>query len=219
MSSRSSCKRNQHGGGLGSSYEFKVPSFAPSVQNPIAMHTVSSCGTVPITPLTNTGPKGLPGMSGGRRKGKSRKVQRGGRYGFGVADGIGGTPWGTGIASAVHIPCEASRQPHVSSDADGLLNTRGQLWDGPVGKAGVIQNGGALSLGSPFLNVPTARYTVNTDPPIVSAAGTNLAINRPLNWQNMNPACLKTGGSRKNRSKKNRSKKNRSKKSRKVNRR
>jgi hypothetical protein len=34
------------------------------------------------------------------------------------------------------------------------------------------------------------------EPGIRSAAGTNLSIHRPLEWNQMTPACLKTGGGR-----------------------
>lgn len=104
----------------------------------------------------------------------------------------------------------------------------GALWSGMRGvPAGVVppQFGGAPtfvpSLPSPYadafaqpaaatsggapasLTVPTARYEdlPAGEPGIRSAAGTNLSIHRPLDWSQMTPACLKTGGSRKSKAK------------------
>jgi hypothetical protein len=188
-------------------------------------------------------PGGLPGMNGGGRrrrggrKGKKsrggrRFVQSGGRYGFDVSAGspaMGGTPWGTGYAPVSAIPCEASRSAIPPDGASGVLNRVGSsLWDG---RAGLLQNmkgGGAgpasvaataspVTSGSPFEIVPTARYTVNPPdvPPITTAAGTLVSINKPLMSAEMNPACLKTGGGRK-RSRKASRKSRKAKKSRKV---
>jgi len=179
-------------------------------------------------------PGGLPGMNGGRRRrggGKSRKskskkrqTQRGGRYGFDGSDQPTGTPWGGAMASAVKVPCEAS---YAALPATGpTLNMRaGELWSGATNvPAGTIpaQFGGSAPYATAFeaptavqgqtqmhLTVPTARYEVLPagESSIRSAAGTNIAINRPLNWSEMSPACLKTGGgrSRKSRSRKSRS--------------
>jgi hypothetical protein len=187
-----------------------------------------------------TGSKGLPGMQGGKRRKSSRKHkkgkkhsrkqykmnQAGGRYGFDISNAPpGGTPWGTSYAPISSIPCEASRQTIPDSGAANTLNKVGsELWDGPIPAKGVLAGGGAnpapitwanndAASGSPSLMVPTARYTVNSEPPIITAAGTNLSINTPINYPQMNPACLKTGGSRK--MKKSRKSSKKSKKSKK----
>ena len=177
-------------------------------------------------------PGGLPGMNGGSRrrgggksksKSKKRHTQRGGRYGFDGSDQPTGTPWGGAMASAVKVPCEAS---YAALPATGpTLNMRaGELWSGATNvPAGTIpaQFGGSAPYATAFeaptavqgqtqmhLTVPTARYEVLPagESSIRSAAGTNIAINRPLNWSEMSPACLKTGGgrSRKSRSRKSR---------------
>jgi hypothetical protein len=235
---KSRCKRNNssrmEGGNLGAGYGFPVigssiPSFDKTINNPIIQDSITNCrAAIPTGFLTNgyTGPKGLPGMSGGKHRKSSRKQYRkssrkqyrkssrkqsGGRYGFDVQGGPpGGAPWATSYAPISSIPCEASRQPIPDSGAANSLNkVGGPLWDGPVPEKGVMLGGASpapitwanndATSGSPSLMVPTARYTDNAPntPPIVSAAGTNIMIHKPLNYPEMNPACLKTGGSRK----------------------
>ena len=157
------------------------------------------------------------------RSGKSRRhTQRGGRYGFDGSDQASGTPWGGAMASAVKIPCEAIPA------AGPTLNMRaGDLWSGATNvPAGTIpaQFGGSAPYATAFepptavqgqtqmhLTVPTARYEVLPagESAIRSAAGTNIAINRPLNWSEMSPACLKTGGGRSRSRSRSRSRKNR----------
>lgn len=252
---KSRCKRNNssrmEGGGLGAGYGFPVigssiAAFDKTINNPIIQDSITNCrAATPTGFLTNgyTGPKGLPGMAGGKRKSlrkQSKKSSRkqskkyskkqykmkGGRYGFDVQSGPpGGAPWATSYAPISSIPCEASRQTIPDSGAANTLNKVGsELWSGPVLPKG--QMGGAAPItwannDGASLMVPTARYTDNALPPIVSAAGTNIMIHKPLYYPEMNQACLKTGGSRKS-SKKSRkaSKKSRksSKKAKKTNR-
>lgn len=166
---------------------------------------------------------GLPGMRGGRKrrgrgsrkgkgKGKARRTQRGGRYGFDItAAPPGGTPWGTNGLPVSAIGCETSRSLIPDSSAAGNLNkVAGALWDGPKTSELLAQRGGGQvmapaplstpvqgSADSQFLTVPTARYSVNEGSPIPTAAGTYLAINKPISYAEMNAACVKTGGSRK----------------------
>ena len=174
---------------------------------------------------------------------RSRRSQRGGRYGFmGESAGAGGAPWGAPMATATPIKCEASYTDLPAAHLN--LNARdGGLWSGMRGvPAGILppQFGGATSVPSlpaPYadafaqpaaasaaggvpasITVPTARYEdlPAGEPGIRSAAGTNLSIHRPLEWNQMTPACLKTGGGRRSRrSKAKRSaKKSKSKRSR-----
>ena len=229
------CKRNQRGGGAGGGSGFTAASVgtgAPLINNPLTYANIGNCvaavptGTIAGYESLKT-PGGLPGMNGGRR---SRSRQRGGRYGFtGESAGAGGAPWGAPMATASRIPCEASYTPVPSASAN--LNMRdGDLWAGMRGvPAGVMppQFGGATfvpSLPSPYgdafaqpaaatggvpasITVPTARYEdlPTGEPGIRSAAGTNLSIHRPLDWSQMTPACLKTGGGRKSAKKSKRS--------------
>lgn len=229
-SRKSRCKRNQNGGGLGGNVEFAPGSSI--VNNDLAWKSGSSCvAEQRFGFLTNgyTGPKGLPGMSGGARRRKThsrkihsrkihkRKTQRGGRYSIGEFDGVGmGAPWGSGLAPTVSIPCEASRAIIPDSGASNTLNMRGSsLWDGPVMPKGML-GGGAPTSASPSEIVPTARYSDLAEPGITSSTGSKIMIHTPLNFTEMNPACLKTGGgSRRRRHAKKHSRK--TKKSRKIN--
>jgi hypothetical protein len=267
---KSRCKRNQRGGGLGGGWGFPT-SQSPilDISNPLIAPSIGNCRAVPDAQrpgflIGGVTPRGLPGMSGGKRSKKHRKAskkhrkvnrkstrkysQAGGRYGFdaGLASVVGGTPSTSGYAPITSIPCEASRQTIPDSGAAGTLNSRASyLWSGPNPGAG--QMGGALSgapldsaysvqtpsgqvpitwpnhgaaSGSPSEMVPTSRYSVNSEPGIPTAAGTLVSVNTPINYPQMNPACLKTGGGYRKGKKSRRNKKSRkSKKSRKGSRR
>lgn len=254
---KSKCKRNQSGGGLGGGWGFSPSSLGPTVNNVLAYQPNGNCrgGADVVRPgfLEGgyTGPKGLPGMSGGsrRRRGnrKGRKgsrknrrnfVQAGGRYGMGSFDGAGmGTPWGSGIAPTMAVPCEASRTAIPDSGAANILNkVGGPLWDSAAHPAGGQRGGGeavagnaaATSWSEPAATSQAASITVPTagmthlrspDDVIQTGAGTLEMINIPMNGRIMNPACLTTGGGRKRRgSRKSRKTSRKNKKSRRSNR-
>jgi hypothetical protein len=235
-------KKQQKGGGLGAGYGFNGPSrFDTTINNPVVQSSITSCrGVEPMTlrPGFLSGgvsAHGLPGMSGGKRmrlkklkKGKStRRVQRGGRYGFdpSLAPTLGGAPWGSSYAPISAIPCESSRSQIPLSGASGDLNIRQPITSGP-------QSGGSAPIGysmaagvpsdftpdrspgsgSPGMIAETARYTDNAVSPIQTAAGGQLMIHTPLNASQMNPACLKTGGGSRKRKGSRRSKNRRSSK-------
>jgi hypothetical protein len=242
---KSRCKRNQRGGGLGGGWGFPTTlGGSHLINNEIIASPIGNCREAIRPGLVSVTPRGLPGMSGGKRrnrkgskkqrknyrKGTRKFRQSGGRYGFdaGLASVIGGTPSTSGYAPITSIPCEASRQTIPDSGAANNLNSRASyLWSGP--NPGVGQMGGAAPLdsafslqtpsnqvpitwpnhgaasGSPSEMVPTSRYSVNSEPPITTAAGTNVSVNTPINYPQMNPACLKTGGG--SRRKKHKSKK------------
>jgi hypothetical protein len=228
---RAKCKRNnQRGGGLGSTYGFTASSYggAGTISNPMVWTPASSCMAAPRPGFMEngyTGPKGLPGMSGGRRKGRkgsrksgrkgsrkgTRKLrsQAGGRYGFDGSDLSGmGTPWGSARAAVEHVPCEASRTAIPDSGAAGMLNkVGGPLWDGPVlprGQMGGAYPATASASDSAVYEAPTAGYTHLRNPgdSFQTAAGTYEMINVPENARVMSAACLKTGGGRKRSSRK-----------------
>jgi hypothetical protein len=260
---KSKCKRNQAGGGLGGGWGFSPSSLGPIVNNVLAYEPIGNCRGGPDVVRPGyleggyTGPKGLPGMSGGsrRRRRSNRKtsrkgrknrrkfVQAGGRYGMGSFDGAGmGTPWGSGIAPTMAIPCEASRSAIPDSGAANVLNkVGGPLWDTAVRPAGsqlgggeaVAGNAAATSWSEPAATSQAASITVPTaglthlrspDDAIQTAAGTLEMINVPMNGRIMNPACLTTGGGRRRSSKsrkasrKNRKTSRKNKKSRRNNR-
>ena len=256
-------KRNQRGGGLGGGWGFPLHQARISeINNPIVADPIGNCREAVRPGMVSVTPRGLPGMSGGKRrkhrklskkhrkvnrKGTRRYNQAGGRYGFdaGLASVIGGTPSTSGYAPITSIPCEASRQTIPDSGAAGTLNSRASyLWSGPNPGTGQMGGGvtgapldsaysvqtpsnqvpitwpnhGATS-GSPSEMVPTARYSVNSEPGIQTAAGTVVSVNTPINYPQMNPACLKTGGGQgpkgRKKSRRHRSRKHKSKKSKK----
>ena len=169
---KSKCKRNQSGGGLGGGWGFIPSSLGSTVNNVLAYEPIGNCrgGADAVRPgyLEGgyTGPKGLPGMSGGSRKRRASRrrgnrkatrrnsrrnfVQAGGRYGMGPFDGAGmGTPWGSGIAPTMAIGCEASRTAIPDSGAANVLNkVGGPLWDSPENPAGGQRGGGAAVAGN-----------------------------------------------------------------------
>lgn len=243
--SRCKRNQPQAGGGLGGTIRFDADPVNELVSNGVAWRAGGSClaETRPGFLFGGVSARGLPGMSGGaRRKGrkgakkgkrstrKERKyIQSGGRYGadFSQADTISGTPSTGGYMPVSSIGCEKSFSTIPDSRAADTLNSRAsELWNGPRLPAGQMGGGsitgapitwpnhGAGS-GSPSEICPTARYAQNVEAPIVSSAGTNIMVNTPINYPQMNPACLKTGGGRR----KSRRSSKKSKKSRKVTRR
>jgi len=142
------------------------------VNNELAWNSIGNCRYTDARPGYMpdgyNGPKGLPGMSGGRRmymkktrgtrrmymkKGRKmtmrKRVMRGGRYAIGPPDGAGmGTPWGSGIPPTMAIPCEASRTAIPPDNASDNLNKRGSdIWDGPAPPPGEMKgmSGGAYT--------------------------------------------------------------------------
>jgi hypothetical protein len=244
MNRRTRCKRNQKGGGLGGNVEFAPgsqivnndlawkagsscmaavrPGFLTGVEGG-GLPGINSKGLIGGGRRRRGGKKGSKsrGRKGSRRSKRTFK-QRGGRYGF-DADSqiISGSPGNASYAPITSVPCEASRQPVPDSGATGQLNnnTTSPLWKqsgGALPLSGALvtwPNHGAAS-GSPSEMVPTARYTQNADAPIVSAAGTNIMINKPINYPEMNPACKQTGGRRRSLRRRSRSRKNTRKSSR-----
>jgi hypothetical protein len=236
---QSKCKRNQAGGALGGNILFSPSPNAAIVNNDLAWKTGSSCVAATRPGFLEggyTGAKGLPGMSGGKRRklrrGKKtqRKAQRGGASSYGMAayDGtVAGSPGNSGLGPIVKGGCDTNYAAIPPSGASGILNTRdSSLWAGPVLPKGQMGGGtmspapvtwpnhGAAS-GSPSEMVPNARYTDNAVAGIDTAAGTKLMVHTPLNYPEMNPACLKTGGGRKSKkSRKHRKSSKKSKKSR-----
>ena len=232
---RVQCKRNrkQLGGGLGSTYGFPTSSANLSgmhiSNNPLVASIGSSCmAAKPGSWIEggHTGFGGLPGMKGGKRSTKksrktskksrktskkSRKTskksnkQSGGSYSIAEYDGtVMGVARTAGISPIHSTGCSAGSQTPIP-DHSATLNTRASyLWDGPSTQA--TQRGGADSM-----TVPTAGYSQlsGTVPQIQTAAGTLAMVNEPANARDMNPACLKTGGSRRKNAAKSKSKKSR----------
>lgn len=176
--------RKLSGGGLGHTYTFGAP-IVPNLDAGQTVVPQSSCmavdrfGTIP-TPTTGLG---LPGMSGGRRRGS--KKQRGGRYSFDLSAPAPGAaaPWAGGIPPVMRIPCESS-----STTANPL---------------NAVQRGGVGGIDSAFYAAPTAGYT-NTPSTWVGSTGAPSLLQTPYDARTMNAACLKTGGGRRRASRRNR---------------
>ena len=222
---RVSCKRNnkQNGGGLGG-----VVTFAPAlhtINNGLAVGVGSSCATpVRSGNISSYPTNGLPGMSGGRRKGKKTKSrhtrhtkkQRGGAYGFtGVPGIVAGTQ--ASYPTVASIGCTGASPVAIpASGAAGSLNrTGGELWDGQPTSA--LQRGGSYQLGE---TMRTAAYTQLDGSPnstFGTAAGTVMSVNIPVDGRSS--GCPMKGGRRTGRkskkSKKSKKAKKASKKSRK----
>jgi hypothetical protein len=169
--------KKQQGGNLGHSYTFGAP-IVPGLGNAAEVIPQSSCmatsrfGMIP-TPQTGLG---LPGMSGGFRKGKGKgkksRKQRGGRYSFDLANPVpgGAAPWAGGIPQVMRIPCESA--------VANPMNPR-QLGGAPGDVA--------------FYAAPTAGYT-NTPSTWLGSTGAPSMLQTPYDARSMPPVCTKTGG-------------------------
>ena len=191
--------RKYRGGGLGQSYTTPGAPLIPGVDTGISFTPQSSCmaaarpGMIP-TPTTGLG---LPGMGGGRRRGKasrrkasrrkasrrkaSRRKMRGGRYSFDLSTSstFGGTPYTSGIPQVVSIPCESARPNPLNA-----------------------QMGGVGGIDSARYIAPTAGYT-NTASTWLGGTGAPSMVQTPYDARILNPACMKTGGGRRKRSSRN----------------
>jgi len=166
------------GGGLGQSYSFNPTPLITGVDTGLSFKPESSCmaSMRPGTIVGGVGASGLPGMGGGRR----RKGQRGGRYSFDLGSPsliAAGPPWGAGIPQVMSIPCESARHNPL-----------------------ILLSGGVGGVDSAFYVAPTAGYTNNPSSWLAST-GAPVQIQTPYAAGTMNPACLKTGGSRRMRKK------------------
>jgi hypothetical protein len=173
-------------------YSFGAPISAGSD----AQTVVPTSGCMAANPpgyISNySGPGGLPGVGGGRRRkrrqaGRRSRRQRGGRYTTDLAAGpIGVGPFSAG-ATVSRISCES-----------GLVNTAppGAMANPAVGQMG----GGAADLGlaAPYSQggneayyAPTAGYG-NQASTWVSSTGAPSLLQIPYEARSYNQACLKT---------------------------
>jgi hypothetical protein len=173
-------RKGLRGGGLGQSYTFGAP-IVDGLGNAQEVVPISSClaaarpGMVP-TPTTGLG---LPGLSGGGRRGSRKggrrtRKQRGGRYSFDLSQQITpAAPWAGGIPQVIKIPCEAATHNPLNA----------------------VQRGGVGGIDSAFYSAPTAGYS-NQPSTWVGSTGAPSLIQTPYEARTLNPACLKTGGGR-----------------------
>jgi hypothetical protein len=177
--------KKQRGAGYGMG-----PQVAPGMVSNYAQEIVSTgkplCPDCLAAQKTDTmgfsGPKGLPGLSGGRRdtRRNGNLIQYGGRYGFDLSATVAPSagPALGGIPPVQKIACESS-----STTAN------------PLNK---VQSGGVGGVDSAAYYAPTAGYA-NQAATFKDSVGGSVMIQLPYEARAMNPACLKTGGGRRGR--------------------
>ena len=214
--SRTGCSRRQVGGNVGAGYSIGGPILPglPTVNNyAAAVNSIGNCrATTPSYAITPPPATGLPGMGmrGGRRGPKRRNYkQAGGRYGFdlttmpaqaGAALSQGGYP------EVVKIGCQANLQNPFNPTHTAPNPTPGAVSSAGLGESiakGFGQTGGYSPLGQAAVSeayvAPTAGYD-NKPSTWTDSVGAPVQLQIPYNARMMNPACLKTGGSRRRRS-------------------
>lgn len=198
--------RKQSGGG----WAFTGATI-PGVNNYGQVNTpIGDCRAAPppgyISPPYTS--KGLPGFSGGARRSR-RNRQRGGRYTFDLANPAPGAaaPWAGGIPPVQRIACEGSTPnplnlgPHTPSTAPPAPSGTDFFLKG--GRRGSRRNrrrqgGGGLGTDNLAYYAPTAGYS-NFASRWVDSVGAPVLLQKPYDAQAWNPACIKTGGRRRNR--------------------
>jgi hypothetical protein len=172
-------------------------------------NNIGNCrATTPSYAITAPPATGLPGMGmrGGRRGPKRRNYkQAGGRYGFGGAMPvpIGAALSQGGYPEVVKIGCEANLQNPFNPTHTAPNPTPGAVSSAGLGESiakGFGQTGGYSPLGQAAVSeayvAPTAGYD-NKPSTWTDSVGAPVQLQIPYNARMMNPACLKTGGSRK----------------------
>jgi hypothetical protein len=206
------------GGGFGFTGTGSIPGTPGTVSNPQVFTALGDCrATEPgyWIPQSSYGSyeKGLPGMSGGKRR-KSRKQrggsmvttgQRGGRYTFDLSPpSVAGVspnaaPWWAGTYPPVQrIACEGST-PNPLNPGPHTPSTQPT----PVASSNLHlnpQSGGATSPGtvgvgdvdSMYYYAPTAGYD-NKPSTWVDSVGAPVQLQIPFAARELNPSCLTTG--------------------------
>jgi hypothetical protein len=146
------------------------------------------------------------GMRGGRRGPKRRNYkQAGGRYGFGgdMPVPIGAALSQGGYPEVVKIGCQANLQNPFNPTHTAPNPTPGAVSSAGLGESiakAFGQTGGYSPLGQAAVSeayvAPTAGYD-NKPSTWTDSVGAPVQLQIPYNARMMNPACLKTGGSRK----------------------
>ncbi len=189
--SRSGCSRKQVGGNVGAGYSIGGTLMPGLPLNNVAnVNNIGNCrANTPGYATTSPAATGLPGfgMRGGRRgpTGRKGRKQSGGRYGFELGDTRGAALHQGGIPQVVNLGCVANLQNPLNPTHTGT---------NPV-----IQRGGYAPLGQAAVSeayvAPTAGYD-NKPSTWTDSVGAPVQLQIPYEARTMNPACLKTGGSR-----------------------
>ena len=204
-------RRSQRGGGWGFTGAASIPGVPGTVSNPQVFTAIGDCrATEPgyWIPQSSYGQyqKGLPGMSGGKRRRTNRK-QRGGRYTFDLSQGSvnGVAPnaaaWWAGTYPPVQrIACEGSTPnplnpgPHTPS-TQPLPVASANLHLNPQSGGGANNNPGTVGVGdvdSMYYYAPTAGYD-NKPSTWVDSVGAPVQLQIPYAARELNPSCLTTG--------------------------
>ena len=206
---RNGCSRKQVGGNVGAGYSIGGVLLPFGLNNVSNFNNIGNCrATTPSYAITAPPATGLPGMGmrGGRRGPKRRNYkQAGGRYGFGGAMPvpIGAALSQGGYPEVVKIGCEANLQNPFNPTHTAPNPTPGAVSSAGLGESiakGFGQTGGYSPLGQAAVSeayvAPTAGYD-NKPSTWTDSVGAPVQLQIPYNARMMNPACLKTGGSRK----------------------
>lgn len=207
--SRTGCSRRQIGGNVGAGYSIGGVLLPFGLNNVSNFNNIGNCrATTPSYAITAPPATGLPGMGmrGGRRGPKRRNYkQAGGRYGFGgdMPVPIGAALSQGGYPEVVKIGCEANLQNPFNPTHTAPNPTPGAVSSAGLGESiakGFGQTGGYSPLGQAAVSeayvAPTAGYD-NKPSTWTDSVGAPVQLQIPYNARMMNPACLKTGGSRK----------------------
>lgn len=197
------------GGGWGFTGASSIPGTPGTVSNPQVFTGIGDCrATEPgyWIPQSNYGTyqKGLPGMSGGRRR---RKTMKGGRYTFDLSppsvNGVApnAAAWWAGTYPPVQrIACEGSTPnplnpgPHTPSTQPTPVASA-NLGLNPQSGGGGSANPGTVGVGnvdSMYYYAPTAGYD-NRPSTWVDSVGAPVQLQIPFAARELNPSCITTG--------------------------
>ena len=200
------------GGGWGFTGASSIPGTPGTVSNPQVFTGIGDCrATEPgyWIPQSSYGSyqKGLPGMSGGkRRKTNRRHKQRGGRYTFdlsppavsGVAPNAAAW-WAGSYPPVQRIACEGSTPnplnpgPHTPSTQPTPVASSNLHLNPQSGGSGA--NPGTVGVGnvdSMYYYAPTAGYD-NKPSTWVDSVGAPVQLQIPFAARELNPSCITTG--------------------------
>lgn len=210
-SRRNGCSRNRRslvGGTYTAGWGFTGPLVPGAPLDAMARTPITECGN-PVLGKLNTGPPGLPGMSGGKRSRRSSRKNNGGplslmntviaplnppgpmvggRYGFG-AEVVGDA--GIALGLRPHIPCGEAYPGSPTTPTQAPL---------PPSQSG--GSGGPGGVASMFYNAPTAGYTMVPSDRLGGSSGVlgdgklPFLASVPYEARTLNQACVKTGGKR-----------------------
>jgi hypothetical protein len=202
-------KHRQGGGGWGFTGPQSIPGTPGTVNNAQVFTGIGDCRAmkpgyeIPYSQYSASF-KGLPGMSGGKRKytrkgRKGTRKQRGGRYGFypeGDVNPSGQAWWAGSYAPVQRIACEGTTHNPLNPTHTGSSAPPGAANPNYWMKGGAQLAPGTYGVGdvdSMYYYAPTAGYA-NTASTWKDSVGAPVQIQVPFAARSMNQACLTTGG-------------------------